>query len=214
MRHFVRSLSIAVVMSSPWMPVFGQDAPAEVPAHIRMVLVRWETASRRLRPLTDAERALLANEHEGRYSAHEFDVACRLSAPVTADELAARFEWTGREHLGPQVRLTARPRDEIEALFYGEARIVLETATHLPESIEFLSRDGTRSSKPLPLMTRVALPASIEFAADGDIDAALRTVSFDAPGPGSVAARAARVPPVEIDRRLRRSVERDRTLRR
>ena len=132
-------------------PYFGIDHLDEEPLRLkpiaddaREILDRWEIASQDFSPVTMAERLRLRYAFPGR-TGQAVALTCELQEPVAAKELLRRYEWSVTGEGRHEVELTAVPRDHLERLFYGQFRVMLDTATWQPVSLSFPSAGGSGS---------------------------------------------------------------------
>lgn len=133
MKRLIHSVALTFGCLPSLVPLIAADGPAND------LLARWETASERM---VAPSAEVLSRRYGATHSAHELEVAAALLGEVSADRLAAQFEWTSAATETEDLRLTGRPRDGLARLFYASVAVVLDQATHLPASLRFSDRDG------------------------------------------------------------------------
>jgi hypothetical protein len=133
------------------------------PASAGSVLSRWERASAGLLGVGPMEHRRLFYLHQEARSAHEIALLNEFRGPVSAADLARRFDWSLQENAG-QIVLLGSPVDDVENLFYKQITVAIDPETSLPQSVAFAGSDPAATSEPLAvvLSPRVLEPNLLE----------------------------------------------------
>ena len=143
------SLVILCALSAPGLhPCFAEAGPGSA---VGSVLGRWEQASAGLLGVGPLEHRRLFYLHHTEHSAHEISLLNEFRGPISAEDLAGRFDWS-LERTGEVILLAGEPVDQVEKLFYSRVIVSLDAKTHLPHSIMFSGRDRSDQGEPLAVV--------------------------------------------------------------
>lgn len=116
-----------------------------------VVLAQWERASSGLLGVGPLEDRRLHHLHGAEHSAHEIAILNEFRGPVSASDLARRFEWSVKTSAEEPI-LIGKPTDELERLFYERLAVTIDPKTHLPKSVSFFGTHSTQAGEPLAVV--------------------------------------------------------------
>ena len=154
MRKWI-SANLLAVFLIPTGLVFADDTST-----VQKILSKWEQAAAETREPGRLDREHLLRVGGPEHSAHEIDAVLTFSGPVDAKQLIERFQWSCVSADDDAVRLSAKPTDSVESLFYGRVEVVFLADNPLPVGVEFFDLAGEPKKQSMNVVCRWRSDAS------------------------------------------------------
>lgn len=165
----------------PEAPAETQYRPAQSPTELiaHEYMDEWEKASKGLPRATTSEVARMHDVHRDFLSEHEMALIREFRGSINAAVLRERYEWTTRRTSRDGATLSARPRDQLEQLFYSRFEVSFDSQTKLPVSLKWFDRNRGESTAVADLHTPRRLPRTSAVVHAGHAEESDSTLDLD-----------------------------------